>query len=605
MPHDIQPADLLEIVKKQNVIVNAELIPVENASLSASQIKRSDYPYKTFIKGDIQISGKSAVILLAFDSFFPSSIPIAFLLDPTYLGFIPHIERDGFICFIEKEGTLVNSESVANLVHETIEKIRNTLTESVRSVAGKDYNDFFNEFESYWRDPEQEAGLFSLINLDEDARIVCESHFSKNPPIRNIKSIICDSGESLKEFIYKEFGKDFFQDLPIENALYLPLIKPVLPPVYGTFWDVNEISDLLSTHVSLNNHKKVKQLLRKLLDRANFDVFLSFPKPKGGKACFGVKIKINSPVKSKKKNNLSLINDATCSSITVKRLDKEVLIPRGGGMLNIQEKKILIIGCGSLGGYIAEEIAKTGIQNLTLVDPDLINQENAYRHLAGIPYIGMSKVDAIKNILERYLIHPQVSAIRNNAKNFFEEYIEKIGIDLGIYNLIIVATGDPNIDRFINAYVHEKPNSPSTIFAWVEPYGIGGQALLTNNANRKGCLECLYQKDKDYNKALFLKRTDPPQTFTQSVSGCSGLFTPFGSLDARQTAVLVTRLALRVINGQEVDNPIHSWKGDGNAFRNAGKITSDRYDLSEEQLKTAQYEYKDPSCSVCGKKTAE
>jgi len=41
--------------------------------------------------------------------------------------------------------------------------------------------------------------------------------------------------------------------------------------------------------------------------------------------------------------------------------------------------KICIIGCGGLGGYIAEEMARTGIGTITLVDGDVFDESNLNR----------------------------------------------------------------------------------------------------------------------------------------------------------------------------------------------------------------------------------
>jgi molybdopterin/thiamine biosynthesis adenylyltransferase len=60
-----------------------------------------------------------------------------------------------------------------------------------------------------------------------------------------------------------------------------------------------------------------------------------------------------------------------------------------------------IVGLGSVGSILAESLMKTGVQQVTLIDFDLVERKNLDR-LQGIgrEYIGQLKVDVIKEILE-------------------------------------------------------------------------------------------------------------------------------------------------------------------------------------------------------------
>ncbi len=166
-----------------------------------------------------------------------------------------------------------------------------------------------------------------------------------------------------------------------------------------------------------------------------------------------------------------------------------------------------------------------------------------------------------------------------------------------------MAIGNPTIELYLNKYFYNTKNMPPVIFTWLEAYGIGGHALLTNNKNRNGCLECLFtppEKDIEnygkYNRSSFAKKG---QEFSKAISGCGSLFTPYGSLDAIQTAILAVRLAINVLDGHEIDNPILSWKGDSQMFLENKKILSDRYRCTVEQLYENRYKYKSDLCPIC------
>lgn len=49
--------------------------------------------------------------------------------------------------------------------------------------------------------------------------------------------------------------------------------------------------------------------------------------------------------------------------------------------LSLFTSKVAVIGCGGLGGYIAEELARLGIGELTIIDPDIFEENNLNRQL--------------------------------------------------------------------------------------------------------------------------------------------------------------------------------------------------------------------------------
>lgn len=61
---------------------------------------------------------------------------------------------------------------------------------------------------------------------------------------------------------------------------------------------------------------------------------------------------------------------------------------------------VVIVGCGGIGGYLAEEFARLGIGHLILIDGDRIEESNLNRQLFAIEEnIGILKVDAARDRL--------------------------------------------------------------------------------------------------------------------------------------------------------------------------------------------------------------
>jgi hypothetical protein len=62
-------------------------------------------------------------------------------------------------------------------------------------------------------------------------------------------------------------------------------------------------------------------------------------------------------------------------------------------------KPISIIGCGSIGSFVAETLAKMGFQTFHLYDGDTVEDVNIGCQRFGTEHVGMTKVEALKDII--------------------------------------------------------------------------------------------------------------------------------------------------------------------------------------------------------------
>lgn len=66
-----------------------------------------------------------------------------------------------------------------------------------------------------------------------------------------------------------------------------------------------------------------------------------------------------------------------------------------GQQLQIFLSRVAVIGCGGLGGYIIEELARLGVGTIIAIDPDIFVEHNLNRQLYSSPrLLGCSKVEA-------------------------------------------------------------------------------------------------------------------------------------------------------------------------------------------------------------------
>jgi len=374
--------------------------------------------------------------------------------------------------------------------------------------------------------------------------------------------------------------------------LYLPLDSGtrLLPPQSDPpFWGVDGIGRLLH-HCSAENRERLEALLQQR-DHTHKYLIARLPRPAGDAVFFGVRFEELG-------EKHPLANTDTASAITpiyIHRRDRRYLVQRGGGQVALAEKRVLLIGCGAVGGHVAFGLSRAGVEQLHLVDPEVLEPENTYRHVLGKSYWGVEKAIALQRALRAQLPFSRAESFVDTI----EQLMASNAVDVFAYDIIVSAVGNPTSELALNERARRKISSPPVVFAWAEPYGIGGHAVLTGIAGPPGCFECLYTgSDTEYlhNRASFAASG---QVFRRSTAGCHSLYTPYGSLDAEQTAQLATRLAVETLVGRAQENRICSWKGDSAAFVAEGFKLSGRYRQSLDKLKQLETSFASDICPVC------
>lgn len=137
-------------------------------------------------------------------------------------------------------------------------------------------------------------------------------------------------------------------------------------------------------------------------------------------------------------------------TITYRSSERSSRIP---GLEFLSQKKIAIVGCGSLGSKIAASLASSGVSCFLLIDKELFEPANAIRHECGVDYFGISKVRALATRL--HSLNPDIAADMMCAccdpfEQIDSETRRRLYDDLRSCDLIVNATGHGGIARAIN-----------------------------------------------------------------------------------------------------------------------------------------------------------
>lgn len=80
------------------------------------------------------------------------------------------------------------------------------------------------------------------------------------------------------------------------------------------------------------------------------------------------------------------------------------------GQQKLFRSRVAVVGCGGLGGYVIEQLARLGVGELIVVDPDVFEEHNLNRQLLSSPdNLGKSKVAAA--VARVAAINPAVTVI--------------------------------------------------------------------------------------------------------------------------------------------------------------------------------------------------
>jgi molybdopterin/thiamine biosynthesis adenylyltransferase len=152
---------------------------------------------------------------------------------------------------------------------------------------------------------------------------------------------------------------------------------------------------------------------------------------------------------------------------SVPRLDKD--------HEELADRKVAIVGCGSLGSKIAVTLARSGVGGFLLVDDDLFLPDNLVRHDLDWRDVGIHKADSVARRVA--LVNPAASCSVRRMRLGGQESsgaIETLIKSLADSDLIIDATADAGVFNYLCAAVaiSKKP------MVWAEIFGGGFGGLI-------------------------------------------------------------------------------------------------------------------------------
>lgn len=221
--------------------------------------------------------------------------------------------------------------------------------------------------------------------------------------------------------------------------------------------------------------------------------------------------------------------------VSVVRIDDRYLAQRNiPTSKTLSGKRIAVVGCGTIGGYLSEMLVKAGAGTsggkLTLVDFDSLLPQNIGRHRLGFPDLLSNKAIAMANELMRLAPGADVRALPVDVRQ----------AQLGELDLLIDASGEESLGHWLCG--NYLPHT-SMLSVWIEGPGTAVRALLRTN-NSGACYRCLWHS----NRRGELRSVVDPLPVILAGHGCEGLYVPFPASVSVHAASLGAEMALDWVN---------------------------------------------------------
>jgi adenylyltransferase/sulfurtransferase len=166
------------------------------------------------------------------------------------------------------------------------------------------------------------------------------------------------------------------------------------------------------------------------------------------------------------------------------RFDRQVRFAPLGveGQARLQRAHVLLVGCGALGGSLAQSLVRCGVGTLTLVDRDVVEPSNLPRQVLFEPgHVGRPKAEAAREALARIGGPTRVAA---HALHVDADNLEELarGCDL-----VLDGTDNLATRYLVNDLCVERG------LPWVYGGVVGASGLVLPIVPGRGaCLRCLF-----------------------------------------------------------------------------------------------------------------
>ncbi|WP_221235071.1 HesA/MoeB/ThiF family protein [Sphingopyxis panaciterrulae] len=261
----------------------------------------------------------------------------------------------------------------------------------------------------------------------------------------------------------------------------------------------------------------------------------------------------------------------------------------------LRNKKVLLIGAGAVGSFVAAELVRAGIGELTIVDPDRVEPGNSVRWLLGRIAWGLPKVLALSNFLMTNYPFARVVAWGTRlgegttdvdvARSVSPTPVSELRRLIDEADLVVDASASIDCQA---AMAHECRRIGTPLVVGYATEGLHGGVVVRLRPGAPACWVCLNEHWSD--GGIKVPPRDPSATVIPI--GCNSPTFTGGSFDLQEVSMEVVRSAIGLLAPDEYD--AGDWDWSALALVRDGRRTLPQWDCGT----LAPH----PKCSGCGSK---
>lgn len=475
------------------------------------------------LRGPLIASGQSYACEIMLDPLFFELPRIRLLELPASMPHVtPHMGSGGHLCYIAK-GTVVLD--IFDPVGQALACLQRAEDVFDKILQGDFVEDLEEEFFAYWDGP------LCLVDI-QDQRLGQQ------------KALVIKTGTSLTAVVTDDESrtKRKLKSLGLNTADYTILTYRVKtsakPRPHTTTWPPKTVRDILLWQGLLDSRcrKKIGERIETAYATAARGTLILIESPL---MTYGFIVYFDRKPyqKGMRRQPRTSVYAQSVIPVSIVRIDDRYMAQRNvPDMLTLAGKHLVIVGCGTIGGYLAEMLVKAGAGTaggqLTLVDFDSLYPQNIGRHRLGFPNLLTNKATSMAEELQRSAPGADICARPVDVKT----------VNIGKVDLLIDTTGEESLGHWLCK--RHLPTTPM-LSVWVEGPGVAIRALLHTKATG-ACYRCLC----DANRKGQFTTIVGAMPILMAGQGCEGLYVPFPASVSVQAASLGGEMALAWANNR-------------------------------------------------------
>jgi hypothetical protein len=507
----------------------------------------STNPTVRVFDGCLRVSaGRVPVRLEIVDWDFLSYPRIAIQEYPKFLPSpMPHLDATGGLCYLAHGSVVLDRFETASAIALCLGEAEKLLEKIITSPSRRS-TDVQDEFLAYWAGGANRT--WALIGKIDSKAATAQCSIVDLPQERldGARLIIISSTQAEVENLARSIGGKISVHQFSPCWVFDSVIRPVAPErllpttvievfKYLRRWDESlyrSVQRVLGTDREYLKYSKARFAIRTPSGWLGFSFDLNPVLKKG----FARKPQLYRQHLHGKGGATSI------SRMTLMEFGTDFLHARNLDSPTLAGKRIYLVGCGAVGSYLAQSLARLGAGSLggvlRLIDPEILEPDNVGRHWLGMSSLFLPKAQAIASQLNLQFPEStflsEITDVRN-VRGLFDA------------NLVIDATGIEALSEVINATHCEKDRAKASpiLHVWVLGNGEAVQGLWVDSA-KFGCYRCLrLPKGSQYRQERFPVLTCEP---IMRMAGCSE-YRPYAVSAPMSAAVLATEFVVDWLTG--------------------------------------------------------